>query len=243
MKKIYLTSSLVNYIKMNGVRVPCVMDNTNCMVDILKSICNNGTNILLVASSPEDYDKNDEMKQIMEKSFKMSDVLYHNMIMLDSRNEDDIVSYLDCSQLVILLGGHLPTQNNWFNRINLKDKIDAYDGFIIGQSAGSMNCASNVYSCPEYEEDIENKRWIKGLGLTSINIFPHYNKYKDIYLGNLKMIDDIVIKDSYNNPVYALNDGSFIEINSNVIIYGECFKIYNGKISEICHNDEKIIIS
>lgn len=232
MRSIYLTSSLVNYKKVSGKRIACEMNNDNNMVSILKDICTN-ENILLVASNPYDYKNNDVMKEIVEDSFNMSNVLHNSIIFLDNRNVLEIDKLINNSKIIILMGGHLPTQNKWFNQINLKEKLLNYDGTIIGQSAGSMNMADNVYSCPEYVDDLELPRYLNGLGLTTINIFPHYDKFKDVILGEYKMIDDIVLKDSFNNCIYGLNDGSFIKIDDDVKIYGECFLIKDGNITKI----------
>lgn len=244
MKKVYLTSTLGCYEKIDGIRVSSVIDNTNMMLDKLLNICNEDSFILLVASNPLSYDKNDEMLDIMRKSFIMSGLKYKNMIYLDGRNENKIDSILSNADIVILMGGHLPTQNEWFNKINMKDRLNIFNGCIIGQSAGSMNLASTVYACPEYEEELDEvlfPRFIDGIGLTDINIFPHYDKYKDMLLGSFKMLDDIVINDSYKCVIYALNDGSYIEIcNDYVSVYGECFKIENGRLDKICSNGQVI---
>ena len=50
-----------------------------------------------------------------------------------------------------MCGGHLPTQNTFFNNIKLRDKIKKVHALIIGGSAGAMNLAENVYCIPELE--------------------------------------------------------------------------------------------
>lgn len=197
MKKLYLTSALGNYMKINGIKTSCAMDNTNCMVDKLKKICDNNTNILLIASNPYNYAKNNNMKKIMKESFEKSKVSYNSITIVDSRNENNLDIYLKQHQLIILLGGHLPTQNNWFGKLNLKNKIKSYNGYIIGQSAGSMNCANIVYLYPEYKEELDEKaypRWGKGLELTDILIFPHFDIDKETNSFNVKE-GDININD------------------------------------------------
>ena len=55
-----------------------------------------------------------------------------------------------CAYDVIFLGGgHVPTQNAFFHRIGLREKIRNFDGIVIGISAGSMNSADVVYAQPE----------------------------------------------------------------------------------------------
>ena len=64
----------------------------------------------------------------------------------------------------------------------------------IAWSAGSMNCADIVYAGPEFEGEAVDplyERWITGLGITNINVFPHFQSLKDEYLDGLRLIEDI----------------------------------------------------
>ncbi len=53
--------------------------------------------------------------------------------------------------VILLGGGHVPTQNAFMERIGLKERLRKYEGLIIGWSAGSMNCAEIVYAAPKLE--------------------------------------------------------------------------------------------
>ena len=66
---------------------------------------------------------------------------------------DNSLESIDNSEIVFLAGGHVPTQNKFFKRIGLKEMLQDYNGVVIGQSAGSMNCAELVYVQPEEPED------------------------------------------------------------------------------------------
>ena len=48
------------------------------------------------------------------------------------------------TDLIILAGGHVPTQNRYFQEINLKSLLKNYQGVILGISAGTMNSAETV---------------------------------------------------------------------------------------------------
>jgi len=246
MKKLFLTSSLGTNQKIEGERIPCIMDNTNGLVDILHNLLDVQQRIVLISSNPYEYAINDNYLNIYQESFSMSGFNFKEVAMLDNRNANEAADLIKYSNLIILCGGHVPTQNEWFKKINLKQLLIYYDGVIIGSSAGSMNCADSVYSPPELEGealDQRFKRWIGGLGLTKINIFPHFSDLKDEVLDGMKMVDDIVLPDSFNNVIYALNDGSHIEVDSSKnIIKGECYRIYNGEIIKICETGEAKII-
>ena len=244
MKKLFLTSSLGTNIKIDEQRYPCEIDNSNNMIEVLKEALNLENKLVLISSNPFDYERNDEVYAITKESFMMSGFNFKEIVMLDQRNRREVKEHLKGADLIILCGGHVPTQNDWFKEIGLSSILKEYEGIIIGQSAGSMNAAGMVYACPELEGeaiDPSYKRWIEGLGLTDLNIFPHYAELINEELDGLKLMDEIVLKDSFERPIYTLNDGSFIEISeSNTIIHGECYKISNGIITYICKNGNKV---
>jgi len=240
MKKIFLTSNMGSIAKVDGEKVPCIMDNSNKMIDALKQALTMQNKIVVLPSNPEDFERNDFFHNINESSFKMSGFTFSEIVTIDNRNKNDIKTLLQDANLIILGGGRVPIQNKWFKEINLKDLLREYNCVIIGISAGSMNCADIVYSYTEDEGDAINPnydRWIEGLGLTDIKILPHFEEIKTKEMDGLKILEDIVLPDSHKHPIYGINDGSFIEINEQEkLVYGECYKIHNGVIEKICDN-------
>lgn len=171
MKKILLTSNMGSYTKIDGEKVACIMDNSNKMIDVLKQALTKQNKLVVFPSNPEDYEKNDFFHKINELSFEMSGFSFKKIITIDNRNKNDIKSLIQDANLIILGGGRVPIQNEWFKEINLKEFLKDFDGTIVGISAGSMNCSDLVYSCPEDEGDAINSnydRWIEGLCLTDI---------------------------------------------------------------------------
>jgi dipeptidase E len=169
---------------------------------------------------------------------------FKNYIVLDSRNEKDAEKIIKDADLIILSGGHVPTENSFFNNINLRELIRKTDAFIIGISAGAMNSAENVYSPPEYESEvIDNNynKYYKGLGLTHLNVFPHYDEIKDEVISGVHVLEKIVLPDSYDRDIYALNNGSYILIDHNEYIYGETYLIRKGKIKMICKDNQHTV--
>ena len=152
---------------------------------------------------------------------------------------------IENADLIFLCGGHLPTQNAFFNKINLKDKIKNVKAFIIGGSAGAMNMAENVYCIPEVEGetlDPNFNRNLKGLALTNINILPHYDEFRDFILDGKKYIEDIVLPDTYDRIVYGINNGSYILIDDKNYLYGEAYILKNGVIEKINEENQVKII-
>jgi hypothetical protein len=109
-----------------------------------------------------------------------------------------------------------------------------------------MNCADIVYAQPELEGealDPEYKRYIPGLGLIKINVFPHFQDLRELTLDGLRILEDISFTDSYTRPIYALNDGSYIlSENGTEVLYGEAYLISKGSIRQICENGKSLVL-
>ncbi|MBQ1853105.1 MAG: Type 1 glutamine amidotransferase-like domain-containing protein, partial [Lachnospiraceae bacterium] len=146
--------------------------------------------------------------------------------------------------VIILAGGHVPTQNSFMKTIGLKERLQDWDGLLIAWSAGSMNCAEMVYAGPELPGeaiDPNYQRWISGLGITKTNIFPHFEALRDEILDGLRLIEDITYADSMGHEIIALNNGSFIVLdNGTDMLYGEAYSIKDGQQKQICTDDKWI---
>lgn len=159
----------------------------------------------------------------------------------DGRNPDAVDS-LGSVDVLVLAGGHVPSQNRFLEQLRLRERLRDYHGIIVAWSAGSMNCADTVYAGPELEGEATDplyKRWITGLGLTDLNIFPHFQSLKDDFLDGLRLIEDITFADSFVHEILALNDGSYIMIDGDKpTLYGQACLIKDGKLRQICKDGE-----
>ena len=243
--KIILTSSLGGSTKVNGKRVPSTLIEENGLLDRIKSIWKENARVMLICASPDNYVVNDSVYSCLKEAFPMSGLSLSSLEMCDDRNEE-IIERLDGMDAIILAGGHVPTQNAFMKKIDLKERIKGYRGIVIAWSAGSMNCAEIVYAGPELEgeaTDPNYQRWIPGLGLTKVNIFPHFQALKEEVLDGLRLIEDITYADSMGHDILALNDGSYIVIDNGVeALYGEAYSIKDGCLKQICRNGESIIL-
>ncbi len=213
MKEIFLTSS------------PCiplidepVLNPENGFVELLHRALPEQMRVLTVCSDPDAPERTDFYAGETEKAFAVADMPYGEHIVLDRRNAQDAGQLVAWADLIILSGGHVPTQNTFFQQIHLRELLEGYDGVILGISAGSMNAADCVYSQPEEPGealDPNYPRFMPGLGLTDINILPHYNMNKDEELDGLRIYEDIAAEDSYGNCFLILPDGSFVHISED----------------------------
>ena len=239
--KCILTSYIDLYDKDEaGNRIAKNFGNNNKILDNIKKYVKKYENFLFVASNEFDNETTDVYANVTFESFNMT-LPFENHYILDSRTEDIADELIQKADLIFLCGGHVPTQNKFFNNINLKEKIKSTNALIIGGSAGAMNMADTVYCPPELEgEAIDPKfnKVYKGLGLTNINVFPHYDELKDYLVDEIHVINEIVIPDSFKYDIYAINNGSYILIDDKNYLYCEAYLIKDGKIEKINENDK-----
>ena len=240
-----LTSSLGGSHKVNGNRVPTYLLNENGLSDKLKQYWKEGSRVLIISAGPDAFERNDNILYCQSVAFAMSGLKAECFEMCDSRTvqlADNIKSY----DVIVLAGGHVPTQNEFFKKIDLKNSMKEFEGLIIAWSAGSMNCAELVYAQPELEGeaiDPEFQRFIPGLGITKQMIIPHFQSVKTDVLDGYRVIEDMVFLDSMGREFVALNDGSFIvSVNGSETLYGEAYLIKDGILSQICRGGESIYL-
>lgn len=192
---------------------------------------------LYVCSDPEDEESTDLYGASMAESLERVGFAFSSYDVLDGRTADQADRLIADADLIILAGGHLPTQNAFFQDIGLKELLQGFDGVLMGISAGSMNSAEVVYSHPELEGeavDPDYQRFLPGLGLTNVNIIPHYNTVAGTMLDGLDLFEDIAIPDSVDHMFFALPDGSYIlSIEGRETLYGEAYLIHDGIMEQI----------
>ena len=241
--KAILTSSLGGQVKIEGKRLPSKLPETNGLLKSIKAVWKNDSKVMIISGSPEYYDINDSVLFCLKGAFSLSNLSASEVLMCDERNKE-IIERLPEMDVIILAGGHVPTQNSFMKTIELKERLQDWDGLLIAWSAGSMNCAEMVYAGPELPGeaiDPNYQRWISGLGITKTNIFPHFEALRDEILDGLRLIEDITYADSMGHEIIALNNGSFIVIdNGTEILYGEAYSIKNGEQRQICTDDKWI---
>ena len=242
--KAILTSSLGGQIKTaDGKRLPDKLPETNGLLKTIQEFWKTDSKVMIICGSPEDYGQNDSVLFCLRGAFSLSGLSTSEVLMCDGRNKE-IIERLPETDVLILAGGHVPTQNSFMKEIRLKERLQAWDGLLIAWSAGSMNCAETVYAGPELPGeaiDPNYQRWISGLGITKINIFPHFEALRDEILDGMRLIEDITYADSMGHEIIALNNGSFIvSDNGAETLYGEAYSILNGELKQIS-TDEKCI--
>ncbi len=216
------------------------LNPANRFIEELRQRMPQNCRTLFVCSDPDGYGLTDFFAGNVRMSFEEAGFRLETFRILDSRNEDEAPDLVKEADLIVLGGGHTPTQNRFFQRIGLRELLEGYGGIVIGISAGSMNGADTVYAQPELDGesvDPEYRRFLPGLGLTKTMILPHYQMVKDDILDGMRLFEDITYADSMGRSFYALPDGSYLfSENGTEEIRGEAYLIRDGILTQLARD-------
>lgn len=213
-----------------------ILNPENQFLDNLFEALPEHPSCLFVASSPDSPERTDHFAEEMAGAFREAGMEFADFTVLDRRNQEDAKLLVWESDFIILAGGHVPTQNAFFQDIGLRGILENYQGVVMGISAGSMNSADRVYIQPEEEGESvpEFPRFAEGLGLTDVNILPHYQQVKDDLLDGRRLFEDITFADSFGECFLVLVDGSYVLIDDGKqVLYGEAYTIQDGHMERI----------
>ena len=224
---------------------PCIpnadralLNPVNEFVERMRAALPDHPQVLFVCSHPDSSELTDRFARDMYDAFGEAGMPFGSYTVLDSRTEARAAELVSGSDFIILAGGHVPTQNAYLQKINLRGLMRDYQGVVMGISAGSMNAARVVYAQPELEGesvDLNYQRWLAGLGLTQTMLLPHYQQVKDWMLDGKRLFEDITYADSVGHTFYAMVDGTYLHIADGVeTMMGECYRIRDAEITQIC---------
>ena len=236
--KLFITSSPF----VDGADRP-IMDPQNDLVRRLKQALPPYCRCLYICSSPDRRDLNCTFGADVFQIFAQEGMAFSHYAVLDGDNFYEAKKLVGESDLIVLAGGHVPTQNAFFHKIHLPGLLKNYDGVVLGISAGSMNMAETVYAQPEEpgESSLDYQRFIPGLGLTDINILPHHQKVRDYTVDGLRIYEDIAYPDSEGRTFYVLPDGSYIYQNEQQqLLCGKGYRLRDGVMTLLTGNGETL---
>jgi len=193
--------------------------------------------VLLVSAAPDDRGFTDSVLDGMSLCIHNSGIATASITMLDRRNAHQAAALVKKADWVVMCGGHAPTQNRFIHEIGLKEILKDFDGVILGCSAGSMNCADWVYSHPEFNGEVVDptyRRWLRGLGLTDINLVPHLEQVRHWIIDGKRLFEDIAFPDSWGHRFYAFRDGGYVIVkDGRSELRGEAYEISRGTMRRI----------
>ena len=198
--------------------------------------------VLLVSAAPDDRGFTDSVEKGMGDCIHRSGIATASVTMLDRRNAHRAAELVRKADWVILCGGHVPTQNRFLHEIGLKALLQDFPGVVMGCSAGSMNCAERVYVHPELPGEAVDpgfSRWLNGLGLTSVNIIPHWEQVREARVDGRRLIEDVALPDSWGHRFITFPDGGYIKVkDGRCILRGAAWEITGGAFHRISEENQ-----
>lgn len=234
---LFLTSKIGATIHKNGLRIPGRIDNRWGFLTHFQDAVKSTKQLLYISSTPENNEKVTDWFYNTIAALDKDKIHFERNILVNGQNAMLLDELIEQSDVIFLSGGHLPTQNQFFQDIKLKARLSNFNGVIVAQSAGSMNCAEKVYVCPELPgESIDSdfQRFRPGLGITDINIIPHYNDNRELILDEKRLYEEIIAPDTFQIPLYVLSDGAYFYIHDKEVeVFGEVYLFKEGKWKQI----------
>jgi dipeptidase E len=219
----------------------------NRLVDeLLFNIKKRNARGLFITAAPDEHDFSVACRDSIYKGLKEIGLEFSCFHLLDGQNAEKTQELTSNSDFIVLGGGHVPTQNKFFQKIHLRKRLQNFKGVLLGISAGSMNMAENVFVHPELPGetlDPHFKGEFQGLGFSSRNILPHWHKLPYDILDGKRMLQDIILPTTSDHVFYGLPDGSYIFSNGErEEIRGESYLISNYQIRLLCPDGATLVL-
>lgn len=191
------------------------------VIEYLKRDIKDNSTVTFIASSFDEFDKNDLYYNNMLKFFDDINIRFKESYLIDDRKlKEEAIKHIEKSDVVYIMGGHPKREMENIQRYNLIEPLKYFDGIIIGVSAGTINMNKNICYVDENNEILE----YQGIGLTDYNIAPHLDFNNNIYLEEILRVSKIT-------RTIALPNESFIRIvDGNEEVIGEHYYFDNGNI-------------
>lgn len=237
--KYFLTSS--PSVAMDGAINPA-----NGFLDNLREAVRQPARGVFVTTHPDDVAFSEHCSDCMRQAFEEVGFEFASYVLLDRRTAPYVREIMAESDFLIFGGGHVPTQNAFLHDLRMPRLIKQFDGVVMGISAGSMNCARIVYAQPEEPGEALDEgyeRFLPGLGLTEVQILPHYYLCKDQQVDGFKIYEDIAMPDSKAGlcRFYVFPDGTYLlGENGTETIYGEFYLIENGVMRQVANDGQQM---
>lgn len=196
---------------------------------IIKNSVNNPINMVAVASSPDNFNKNDKYFNGDVGTvgvFKTFQKIFPNLniSLLDNRvSLEDGKNNLKNADIIYLLGGNPFIQLEYLQKNKFDVIIQNTSALVIGVSAGSMNLATNSYYSKD--EDYPESVIYKGLGITDITIDPHFD------INNEEQVNEIRANSKNIKIIGLPNDSAIVISNNNVRYIGTVYIFENGSLN------------
>ena len=205
---LFLTSSPCAWPPPPGVHAPFLLREEEGFLHelLLRVGPRPNPHLLLIASTPDAHAQNDAFVADYRDAFRASGWPALTASILDSRNARSVGACLASADIVLLCGGHVPTQNRFFQEIGLGESLRQFQGIIIGISAGSTNAFCPNRICTQPEEPGEStdpayRVFFPGSRTDRLHILPTTMKTGTPCAGRRRLYAQISLPDSHVMPM------------------------------------------
>lgn len=192
-------------------------NNYNFFHDIaekLKKDLKKFNTIVYIPTYPDNKEKCEKLSK--SEKFKNIGINFEKSIVLNnSYSQEEIKKIIKENELFFLYGGNPFKQMKFINEYNITELIR--NKVIIGLSAGSINMCKKAI-CTK-DEDFEESKLYKGMGLVDFSIEPHFD------INNIEVLEDLKKYSKITN-IYALEDDSCIIIEDSKINFYRKYLFY-----------------
>ena len=218
-----------------------ILNPNNEFIDRIRAVLPPNPRCLFICSNPDDPEGTCRFGADTVSAFALAGIAFSSYHVLWGENAEDAPWLVADSDFIVLAGGHVPTQLDFFKKIRLDELLSEYGGTVMGISAGSMNMAKEVYIQPEEPgESVPSfRRFAPGLGLVDVSVLPHYQKARNYTLDGKKLYEEITYADSMGKTFFALPDGSYIyQDEEQQLLCGEGYSVCDGVMTQLTENGE-----
>lgn len=192
------------------------------LYDYFDSIVNKNVKIGIITTA-KDEKENAKGPQRHKKIFQRMSAQIVDFIDLEVENPKIILNY----NIIFLEGGN-PFRLMYWIRERQSEPIFkqflANGGVLVGRSAGSLVLGQNFSICNYLSPEMNNIDMtnFSGLGLSNINVCPHYNALPNIYencegkIEKCEKEQNIKIDKLYDGQAFIVSDNSVEKIVGNV---------------------------
>lgn len=243
MRKIFLTSHLQNYRggdrrKLRGTP----LYDGNGIVGQIRSLLPGRRTCVFASASAISYALNDEQANVAFDAFHLSGMTFDQYLVLDARTLRRADEVRD-ADLVLLAGGDPREEMDFYDEVGLHSLLDTGRSVIVGVSAGSINAAVSVFNSPERIRTPEYAIRYRGLGLTDLNIEPHFKHDAKLQDEDRKHQRETLLEESTRKTIYALSNGSHIfDDGCHRMLYGEGYQVSDGTIIPLCSDGRSVLL-
>jgi peptidase E len=197
------------------------------LVDYLRTDIKDLDKLVFIPSDFANKEKIERNSTGLIGTFGKSNFVFRNIVILnENMTKEEMDNHIRTANVVFLMGGNPSIQLDIIESNSLEDAIRFTDSVIMGMSAGAM-CMSSYSMLLPVSEKYPNMDIKKGMNLSGISIYPHYNSNGEV--PEVLTVDDEKTKKTdllYANqnygPIYLLSDNSEIrEQNCELTFIGK----------------------